>query len=394
MKKRIIGVLLAMLPLLGAQAQIVDESGQYVDTLFHDHINRQAEDFVQAYFCVAEPTDWRDDYLGVNGHAFIRLVCDTFNLDFCFSYESDSINNQMNRFLQGKLKMGMYAIPTDEYVKDYQRWNRAVHQYHLNIPPNAEQRLWEIMDNHVLEGNQLKLDLNKRGCSISAVRYIVYSLNDLQIEYPDDLMYKDLTLREIQYRAMENCPWIRLAFDSWLDNVFNQPCEIQNKMIIPQDAATIWQQATLQGKPVLQYDCDIVEAPIAVVNKPLITPLRLAWFLLIVSIVLSLIRYKKPSFKVYDYWMWLWLVVLIIANVVFVYLWLTTKQLPNSSALLLLLFNMGPLVFWHWRKLWQLPYSILLLVSVVVLYALPHMIIDPFYLVIALNYVVLFACNK
>lgn len=28
-------------------AQIYDADGQYVDTLFHDHINRQADDFIR-----------------------------------------------------------------------------------------------------------------------------------------------------------------------------------------------------------------------------------------------------------------------------------------------------------------------------------------------------------
>ena len=77
----------------GGFAQIYDEQGQYVDTIFHDHINRQAEDFVIVSLCVADPTDWKDDMLGVLGHAFIRLQCPVFDLDNCFSYECEPLED-------------------------------------------------------------------------------------------------------------------------------------------------------------------------------------------------------------------------------------------------------------------------------------------------------------
>jgi len=395
MKKLFFGILwLALLPIVGVQAQIYDQDGQYVDTVFHDHVNRQADDFVKAYLCIAEPTDWRDDFLGVNGHAFIRLVCDTFHLDYCYSYESEGVNDQMNKYLQGKLKMGMYAVPTNEYIADYQNWNRAVHQYRLNLPAIAEQRLWEIMDNYVMSGDQLELDLNKRGCAISAVQYIVNSLGDLQIEYPDSLPIKGMTLREIQYYSLENNPWIRLSQDTWLDNIFNQPCSIEGKLIIPSDVAEVWQQSTLLGKPVLEYDCDIVDAPIAVVQKPFVTPLRLAWCLLVITILLSLVRLKKPSFELFQIWLWIWLSLLVMSVGVFIYLWCATGRLPYSSMLLIAIFNVGPIVFWRWRTKWQLPYAIALFVGASLLSVWPHMVIDPFYIVLSLNYAVLFAFNR
>lgn len=56
-----------------ASAQIYDADGLYVDTVFHDHINRQADDFVIVSLCVADPTTWQQDMLGTNGHAWLRL---------------------------------------------------------------------------------------------------------------------------------------------------------------------------------------------------------------------------------------------------------------------------------------------------------------------------------
>jgi len=393
MKKKILFFLLALLPVVGMQAQIYDENGQYVDTIFHDHINRQADDFVKAYFCVAEPTDWRDDFLGVNGHAFIRLVCDAFDMDYCFSYESESTDGQMDKYLQGKLKMGMYAVPTEEYLVDFINWKRAVHQYKLNLPPDVKQRLWQILDGHVMEGNQLKLDLDKRGCSVSAVRYIVKALGDLKIQYPEDLSYKEMTLREIQYQSMENFPWMRLAYDTWLDDLFNEPKKIEGKMIVPIETAMIWEQSTLLDKPVLEYDCDIVEAPIVENKKPWLTPLRLAWLLLLVTIVLALVTYFLPSFRGYTYWIWLWLGLLLPVSGGLVYVTWLVHQLSWSVGIVTALFNILPLLCWRWRNYWQLPYAIVLAVGALILWLWPHMVVDPFYVVMALNYAVLYGAN-
>ena len=152
-----------------------------VDPLFGDTIDRTAEDFVIVSLCIADPTDWKEDVIGVTGHAFLRLQCPVFNLDYCFSYEGENVNDNLFRYLSGKTKMGMFAVPTEEYLEDYKRWNRSVHEYFLDLPPQTEQRLWEIMDNHITGGITLRQDLNKYGCAITVVRYVKQALLDIPI---------------------------------------------------------------------------------------------------------------------------------------------------------------------------------------------------------------------
>lgn len=154
-----------------------------IDPLFGDTIDRTANDFITASICIADPTNWRDDALGVYGHAFIRLQCPSFGLDYCFSYESESINNQLIRFLTKKLKMGMFAIPTKEYLVDYYKWNRTVREYQLNLSPKTKQKLWQIMDEKVLEGPNLTLDLKERGCSKTIAEFVEEAISPNTIQY-------------------------------------------------------------------------------------------------------------------------------------------------------------------------------------------------------------------
>ena len=104
--------MISILPLLlrAQDAQTVAERNAAQG--FNDTIDRMAPDFVLVSLCVADPTDMTQDYLGVTGHAFLRLQCPTFGLDYCFSYESEKIKGQLWDYLTGKLRMGMLAIST------------------------------------------------------------------------------------------------------------------------------------------------------------------------------------------------------------------------------------------------------------------------------------------
>jgi len=76
---------------------------------------------------------------------------------------------------------------------------------------------------------------------------------------------------------------------------------------------------------------------------------------------------------------------------VLIFLWLVMREFGGSAYILMVLFNPLPLIFWRWRKYWALPYAIALLIGIIVLVCLPHMLIDPAILVLALAYIVLFA---
>lgn len=214
----IVSLLLSMLPLYSMAEDSLD---------FNDGINRQAEDFVEVSLMIADPTDWRDDVLGTKGHAFLRLECPTFNLDYCFSYEGENVNDNLFRYLTGKTKMGMFAISTNEYLEDYRQWNRSVHAYHLAMPPEAEQRLWEIMDNHLTNGLTLRQDLNKYGCALTAVKYVKRAMGDTPIIYAEEDCSGSLPPDEM------SC--------------------------VPVDVAAVWQRATVNGQPFATYVGDIVE---------------------------------------------------------------------------------------------------------------------------------------
>jgi hypothetical protein len=350
---------------------------------FNDTIDRLAEDFVSVSLMVADPTDWREDVLGTLGHSFLRLQCPVFDLDYCFSYESEHVNTQLSKYAKGKLKMGMFAYPTDAYLEDYRHWNRAVHEYRLNLPPEVETRLWEIMDNKLSRGLSMKLDLSRRGCAISVVHFIKAALQDIPIIYPQGTRYETLSRREIIYQDQKAHPWLRLISCTMVPNAYDKDCPIDEKLIVPADLVDLWQQSTVNGKPLAVYVGDVVSSDYVDSEPPFITPQLLAWAILLITVLLITFGLNG--------WRWVLLGLQFLVGVLLLYVALFTQQFAGAGWLMMLLFNPLPLLLWKWRRYWQLPYAVLLLIEALVLVCWRHMLVDPAYIILLLSYIVLFA---
>ena len=296
MIRRIIGICFALVWMVGGQCQKLSVAERNAAQGFNDTIDRLAPDFVLVSLCVADPTDQSQDYLGITGHAFLRLQCPTFGLDYCFSYESEKIKGQLWDYLTGKLKMGMFAIPTNEYVEDYRVWKRAVHEYRINMPADAEQRLWEQMDNHMLTENDMQMNLVKFGCANTVLRYVEKALSPTQIKYNWPEKYLTKSAMEIAEEHVGNYPWTLLGLRLTAGREYAQMVSPKQKVLFPTDLLEVWSTATIDGEPMLEYVGDLVEAEPVEVEKPWFTPEVCGILLLIIAIggiIWAIIRKRK-----------------------------------------------------------------------------------------------------
>lgn len=293
---RIYGLLLLLLTSMMAWGQKLSVAERNAAQGFNDTIDRLAPDFVKVSLCIADPTDQSQDYLGITGHAFLRLQCPTFGLDYCFSYESEKIKGQLWDYLTGKLKMGMFAIPTNEYVEDYRVWKRAVHEYRINMPPDAEQRLWEQMDNHMLIEKDMQMNLVKFGCTNTILRYVEKALFPTQIEYHWPEKYLSKSAWDITEEHLGNYPWTLLGFRVISGREIAQMTTPKQKVLFPPDLLEVWSNATINGEPMLAYIGDLVEAEPVVAERPWFTPQLCGILLLIIiagGIIWAIIRKRK-----------------------------------------------------------------------------------------------------
>lgn len=352
-----------------AHAQIYDADGQYVDTIFHDHINRQAEDFITASLVVADPSNVLYSTLG---HACLHVQCPAFEKDFFFSYESEGVRDRIWTFLKGDLKMGMVAWEPEEFLAMYAADGRGVTEYRLNLSPMQEQALWYYLDQRVDEGLNIPYDYFQRGCAKSVVEIVKNALGPHAISYgvwPERFYQK--TQRELIADQLTDYPWNEFILHFLGGIEGDADCSLEKKLIIPTDLVEVWQQATIDGHPLLDNEPHVLveTTPEGLTKTTTTTTTKtaLAWLTpMLVAILLLLVSWWTP---------WPMLVVQTLTGLLMCYL-IGFSDLPCTTwNWLIIPFNPLPALLWHWRKYWALPYAGVLLIWIIVMCVYPHMLV-------------------
>lgn len=367
-------LLLTMTPVGRVCAEVTTADGRVLTEEQLDSL-RQTEDFVNVSLCIAEPTRWQDDFSGITGHAWLRLQCPIFDLDYCFSYETLMEDGELIHLLRNDMIMGLFTIPTNEYIQSYQKWNRAVHEYSLNLPADAKVRLWKIMDQHAAEGTELSHDMVKRGCTLSIVHFIKQSLGEKEIVYAKWPEVFKKTRYEIILNELQAYPWIQIMSEFTSDNRFKKTCTNEEKLIIPHYLAEAWEQANIDGTPLLQYKGDLVRGSTETIAETKCTPIRVAIALLILTICFAFCKWP--------YWDWIVLGLQAILGVLICTV-LTESAFGQDEAMVLaIVINPFPALLWQWRKYWSLWYALLIGIWLVAVNIIPSLAVNMTFQILA-----------
>lgn len=345
------------------------------------------ENFVIASVLLAEP----GEVLYSNaGHVTIRLQCPDHQLDYVFSYESENVSKKILSFFAGNLKMGMFAIPTAEYLDSYRQEQRGVKEYVLILPIDAKRNLWRVCDNHMLEGPNLPYDYINRGCAYSTLRILQEGLDTIPIQFgPWPEKFKTMNRRELTALQMKDYPWSWAFLNLVCNGEINEPCTKTEKVIMPNDFVEILSRAQLRGVPLLSSPTQLLP-PGPERQKPWFTPTLLAAILLLLTILASI--FGK---KVMDYVL---LALQTILGLITIYLVFFSDLVCTESSCLIVPFNALPLLFWKWRRWWALPYAIAIALWIVVVLLWPHSLTDTSFILLSLalivSYVKIFIENK
>ena len=350
------------------------------DTFGRDGIDRSDPDFVTASLLVMSPGN---ELYSCAGHSCLRLECPTFNLDYCFSYESESVKDRVLTFFLGKLKMGMFAVPVEEYLKLAEAEGRGVMQYRLNLPPEAKQRLWKILDERVAEGINQPYDYVKRGCGRSVRVVLLEALSPLRLELPELSDIYSKTRRELWDAAVSHHPWNRFFLHSFCGSEHDFATSDLEKIIIPDDLVRFLRSAKVNGQPVIDGEGVELLAAGSQGRASPVTPMT-------VSCIVVLLAFFNWSVK--RRWLdWLFLSFQALVGAFYLYL-VGFSGLPATSwHWLVVPFNLLPLVFWKWRQKWAVWFDIVLVAWVAGMICYPHRLTDPAWIVLVGAYIVFYA---
>lgn len=122
---------------------------------------KDSSDFVRASLVVATPGK---PIYSVFGHCALRMQCPSEGLDYCFSLEMEPTAGNYMKFLSGKLKSEVVAVPYRDYVKTYKQEGRGLNQYELNLTLPEKRLLWKNLDDAMMMGPSGKFNLVNTNC--------------------------------------------------------------------------------------------------------------------------------------------------------------------------------------------------------------------------------------
>lgn len=330
---------------------------------FNDTIDREAEDFITASLVVCDPGEV---LYASFGHAMLRMQCPTFDLDYVFTYESEPIRENLGRFLKGDLKMGMYAFSPEVIFAPYREDGRGVREYKLNLAPEQKQNLWRIMEKLAAKGADQPYDYYNHGCAMSIVHVVKQALKGTPIEYGEWSTKYNGTLRELGYECVTKSKflWNRFALMTLAgSDIDNRDIAKEKKLIVPADLAEVWQQATIDGHPLLDSEPHILVPSTEAKKTSWCTPLLTSIVFLLMALF-SLATLWMPNKgcriagDVVDYGV---LVIITLMGAVVTYTVFCSTLPCTRWNWLIIPFNILPAIAWYWRKYWALVWAIVLM---------------------------------
>jgi len=346
---------------------------------FSDGIDRTDPNFVTASLLVMSPGD---ELYSCAGHSCIRLECPKFNLDYCFSYESESVKDKIFTFFMGKLKMGMFAIPTADYLKLGRESGRGVMQYRLNLPPDAKQRLWKLLDERVTDGPCLEYDYMERGCAQAAMKVLLEAVSPYTMDVqPWPKKYEHSARSELLAAATVAYPWQQFILYTICGATTDGGMSKFRKVVIPLDLVEVLRIAKIGGKPVIDDDgIELLPVRGDANPKPPCTPFQISWFVVAISVVNFFMKWK---------WLdWVFLAFQSLLGLFLTYMVCFSNLTAMGWNWIIVPFNLLPLAFWKWRKKWALWYAGLLVLWEAWMMFAPHRMTDPAYLVLVVAEVI------
>lgn len=344
------------------------------------------DDFIIASVVIADPS--ADALYSALGHAAIRMQCPSENLDYCFSYESEDATQKVLSFLLGKLKMGMFAIPVEEYKEAYREDGRGVYEYQLNLPLETRRELWRILDEELMKGAYLNYDYFNRGCSFTTYRFIkkVVENNNAHINFGPFGGRFNGSNRDLAYMGAMGNEWFHfISAIVGNDKVIDGNINSEDKLIVPIDMVHTLQNATVNGEPVLSNECHVLCEPKVMPSYSWLTPQLIAVLLFVLAVINLFI--SKPCVD------WLFLGIVTLFGAVLTYL-LVFSHLPLTDwNWLIIPFNLLPAIAWHWRKCWALPYAGLMAAWVLFVVAWPHFIVHCSLVILTMAWILILLKN-
>jgi hypothetical protein len=203
---------------------------------------------VYAYWVVVESGQTSTTQFG---HAAIRMVCPSAGLDYCFTTKTPEITSEIYSMLSGQQRMGLVPEPTAQFRQDYVSQGRGITEYKLRLTPQEARQLWQALDKQVERGLYLTIDYVNNSCTQVAIDELCNLLRMRPQFNLDSVISATIpvqTRRQAIVRYVDPCTWKTILLASCYSQYLDEEVSPRRLLVMPQDAALVFQKAGLVDK--------------------------------------------------------------------------------------------------------------------------------------------------
>ncbi len=258
-----------------------------------------SSNFVTVSMLVTSPTD---NLYSVFGHATLRLECPIHQLDYVFTFESDTDVGTFMTGVAGKAIARYVAVPAQEFLDQVKTEGRGTKQYELALTLHEKQDLWRLLDEDMMRGGYRHFNLLLTNCLSSSMMKVRESLHDEYIDWGEPRFPYTLCNGDYFRYTVRNHPWVEFLFVTVMGTIYDKYTQtdlrLAPELVVPMmqqaqivNLKTGERRAMLTGKTETLIEAKVVPKP------SVITPMWAFGVLLALAVLITLAEHLcKLSF--------------------------------------------------------------------------------------------------
>jgi uncharacterized membrane protein len=271
------------------------------------------------------------------GHSAIRIKDNKLGWDFVYNYGTFDFSDPdfLIKFIKGRLLYYESIDIYNDFVASYREQNRTIQEQILELDSASTQHIFEYLTINAREENKYyKYDFLFDNCA-TRPRDIL-----LKIAYQSKLKFKPDVDDNSTYRQLIDRHNTNEWLDFGMDLLIGLPTDKKAKMgrtFLPYELMQLIDGATLNGKPIVKSNVEILSAIPNYVSKNWVTPGIVFWILFIMILILQIKQISFIHFKVFPI---IFLSLLGLIGWLLIFMWFGTDHLSTK---------------WNLNILWAMP---------------------------------------
>ena len=238
-----------------------------------------------------------DQLYTLYGHSAIRVNDPVVGFDLVFNYGTFDFDtpNFYLKFGKGDLNYWLNYYSFKRFVASYSYYQQSVTEQEINLTTREKQRLLDALLENAEEANKYyRYDFFFDNCA-TRIRDIILDNVDGDVVYTNQAD-NGLTFRALLHQYQSHVPWISDGLDIILGLKTDDLADRSNQMFLPDYMKSHFANAQInnrgESRPLLLETQTVISFDKQTDDEQ-ISPSRVVWFLLIVSLFIGFVEIKK-----------------------------------------------------------------------------------------------------